>query len=116
MGVLGETLSVELVDAEARASRGEFVEEVGAEGLARTFAVPACAFGVGLAVFLLVGEGCVLECSAQIVFCNFVVVVEEFLGLGERVAIVNFRRELMCVLHNEVSVLENSWSSHTYPS
>lgn len=98
VGILAEALFVEPVDAERGAARGEFVEEVGAQGFARAFVVPARAFGVGLAVFFLVRERGGLEGGAEFDFGDLVVVVEEFLGFGHGVAVVDFGAELVCVL------------------
>jgi hypothetical protein len=51
-----------------------------------------------LGVFLLVGLRGELEAGVQIRFGDFVVVIEEFLGLGHGVHVVGFGSELVRML------------------
>lgn len=88
----------QLLDVAGRSEGVDAVGEGGPERLARAFAVPACALGVGLSVFLLVGLRGPLEGGVERRFWDFIVVVEEFLGFGDRIAVVEFWGELMRVL------------------
>jgi hypothetical protein len=94
--ILREAFLVEFGDRELRG--GELGREGGAQGLARAFAVPAAAFGVGLVVFLLVDGRDPLEGRVQAGFGDLVVVVEEALGLGHGIGVIGLGRELVGVL------------------
>lgn len=61
------------------------------------FAVPAGAFRVDGRVQSLVGLGGPFESGGELDFINFVVMVDEFLGLGEGVGEVVFWGDLVSV-------------------
>jgi hypothetical protein len=87
-----------------RQGRDDAVGEAGAQGLAHALAVPACAFGVGLRVLLLVDGGRPAVGRVEGRFGDFVVVVEEFAGFGEGVGVVDAGVELVRVLVPQVLV------------
>ena len=66
-------------------------------GFADGFAVPACAFGVEVVEGLLVDFACPFESGGEFCFVDFVVVVDEFAGLGDGVDVVGWWGELVRV-------------------
>ena len=69
----------------------------GGVGFANGFAVPACAFGVEVFEHFLVGLAGPFEGGGEFCFFDFVVVVEEFVGLADDVAVVAWWGELVRV-------------------
>lgn len=71
--------------------------ETGGMGFANCFTVPTRAFGVEVFEHLLVGFAGPFESGGEFCFFDFVVVIEEFVGLSDDVAVVGCWGELVRV-------------------
>lgn len=75
----------------------EGTREGGGMSFANGFTVPACAFGVEVFEHFLVGLAGPFESSGEFCFFDLVVVIEEFVGLADDVAVVAWWGELVRV-------------------
>ena len=71
--------------------------EIGGMGFANRFTVPTRAFGVEVFEHFLVDFAGPFESGGELCFFDFVVVIEEFAGLLDDIAVVGWWRELVRV-------------------